>query len=119
MERFNTYVLPLFQELDTPLERVLSVPGLAIHIASKCNICVKTSGIPYFTLWSDGIGNHMIVHKLRIIQWLQRYQACSLSIGSASNLTEHVITPLSVRGYLPSCTMTLGFTDITTWQTAR
>lgn len=80
MERFSTFKLYSVQELAIPREKVRPVPGLAIHTAFKCNICVKTSGLLYFTLSSNKVRGHMIVHQLGIspmaAEELGMFEAC-------------------------------------------
>jgi hypothetical protein len=88
MERFNTYALFSFQELATPREKVRPVPGLAIHTAFKCNVCVETSGMPHFTLSSDKVRDHMIIHKLGIspmaAEQLGMFQTCRVQTFSSA-----------------------------------
>ncbi|KAJ9412652.1 hypothetical protein QL093DRAFT_2561488 [Fusarium oxysporum] len=62
IKRFSIYKLCSFQELAIPRKKVQPVPGLAIHTAFKCNICIKTSGKPYFTLLSDKVRDYIIIH---------------------------------------------------------
>lgn len=88
MERFSTFKLCSVQELAIPREKVRPVPGLAIHTAFKCNICVKTSGLPYFTLSSNKIRGHMIVHQLGIspmaAEELGMFEACRVQTFSSA-----------------------------------
>jgi hypothetical protein len=48
-----------------PHEKVPPVPGLAVHTAFKCNVCIETSGIPHFTLSSNKVRDHKITYKIR------------------------------------------------------
>ncbi|ENH73681.1 hypothetical protein Focb16_v005400 [Fusarium oxysporum f. sp. cubense] len=88
MERFSTYKLCSFQELAIPREKVRPVPGLAIHPAFKCNVCVKTSGKPYFTLSSDKVRDHMIIHQLGVspmaAEELGMFQTCCVQTFSSA-----------------------------------
>ncbi|EXL65654.1 hypothetical protein FOPG_18126 [Fusarium oxysporum f. sp. conglutinans race 2 54008] len=88
MEQFSTYKLCSFQELAVPRQKVRPVPGLAIHTAFKCNVCVKTSGKPYFTLSSDKVRDHMIIHQLGIspmaAEELRMFQTCRVQTFSAA-----------------------------------
>jgi hypothetical protein len=88
IERFSAFKLCSVQELAIPREKVRPVHGLAIHTAFKCNICVKTSGVPYFTLSSDKVRDHMIIHRLGIspmtAEGLGMFETCRVQTFSSA-----------------------------------
>ncbi|EXM13432.1 hypothetical protein FOTG_18113 [Fusarium oxysporum f. sp. vasinfectum 25433] len=88
IKRFNTYELCPFKKLVIPREKISPIPGLAVHTAFKCNVCVKVFGTPHFTSSSNKIRDHLIIHKLGIspmsAEELGMFQTCRVQTFSSA-----------------------------------
>ncbi|KAH7231095.1 hypothetical protein BKA59DRAFT_497663 [Fusarium tricinctum] len=88
IKRFNAYELCPFKKLVIPREKISPVPGLAVHTAFKCNVCVKVFGTPHFTSSLNKIRDHLIIHKLGIspmtAEELGMFQSCRVQTFSSA-----------------------------------
>ncbi|KAH6977633.1 hypothetical protein EDB80DRAFT_738135 [Ilyonectria destructans] len=88
MDRFSSYNLRPFDQLEVPREKVPRISGLPTHSGFRCNVCPESSGSSYFTVSSKKIRDHMPIHNMGITPMralqLEKFQACYIQTFSSA-----------------------------------